>query len=485
MKFAVFSWPEHGSKVARASLDEIEAGGGLWARFGRDLLVLAPAAKWRAFVDGLGDPARGGAEVRREGVLKAKPHLVVQKGRGFQRDHNDVRVILDKGRHLVVEATPAKARAISKRGEGCYHIEPLGENRVVLAERPRTARLAAPDPDVAATVARLSQPDFEVALARLVSIPTRHSTSPGYAEAAEWMRGELAALGLATRLEPIDVNGGPSVNLVAFKSGIGVNDRRHVLVTAHLDSINHEDGLEATAPGADDNASGSAGVLTLARALASVSFRDDISFLLFGGEEQGLLGSRQYIASLPEAERARIRAVLNMDMIGTLNAQLATVLLEGAPLSQGMIDGLAMAAAAFTGLLVQTSLDPHDSDHESFIEKTIPAVLTIEGGDDANDAVHSARDTLERVDPVFAMEILRMNAGYLAMEAGIEAKVDRACEPAWLGDPAKAALGALAGHYQALFAQYARLRRDGVAEPADLADWRAAWRACESLFDGS
>jgi Zn-dependent M28 family amino/carboxypeptidase len=190
-------------------------------------------------------------------------------------------------------------------------------------------------------------------------------------------------------------------------------DRELVLVTAHLDSINIQ-GPAGTAPGADDNASGSAGVLAIGAALAGGSTRHDLRLILFGGEEQGLFGSRHYVSGLAGEERARISAVINMDMIACKNTGTATVLLEGAPVSQGMIDSLADIAQANTSLAVQTSLEPFNSDHVSFIDLGIPAVLTIEGTDSANDRVHTDRDTLETLDISLAMEILRMNTMFVA-----------------------------------------------------------------------
>src|SRR4051812_49945424 len=87
-----------------------------------------------------------------------------------------------------------------------------------------------------------------------------------------------------------------------------------------------------------------------------------------------------------------------MDMIGSLNSAKPTVLLEGAPVSQAVIGELAAAAATYTGLAVQTSLNPFNSDHVPFIRKNVPAVLTIEGTDDANHEIHSPRDTLDRIN---------------------------------------------------------------------------------------
>ena len=63
---------------------------------------------------------------------------------------------------------------------------------------------------------------------------------------------------------------------------------------------------------------------------------------------------------------------------------------------------------------MQTSLNPFNSDHVPFIQKSVPAVLTIEGTDDANHAIHSARDTLDRLNFDLALEILRMNTAFVA-----------------------------------------------------------------------
>jgi Zn-dependent M28 family amino/carboxypeptidase len=109
---------------------------------------------------------------------------------------------------------------------------------------------------------------------------------------------------------------------------------------------------------------------------------------------------------------------VNMDMIGALNTPAPTVLLEGAPLSQAVLDGLAAAAATYTGLAVQTSLHPERSDHVPFIDNEMAAVLTIEGADGANDEIHTARDTLEHVNFDLALEILRMNTAFVAETVG-------------------------------------------------------------------
>jgi Zn-dependent M28 family amino/carboxypeptidase len=80
------------------------------------------------------------------------------------------------------------------------------------------------------------------------------------------------------------------------------------------------------------------------------------------------------------------------------------------------MNGLKEAAATYTRLSVETSLNPFASDHVPFINKGIPAVLTIEGADNTNSRIHSGNDTIDHVKPDLALEILRMNVAFVARE---------------------------------------------------------------------
>ena len=85
-----------------------------------------------------------------------------------------------------------------------------------------------------------------------------------------------------------------------------------VIVCAHLDS--KSDKRLVYAPGADDNASGCAAVLELARILSEHSFEKSIRFIIFSREEYGWEGSTAYVKSIAR-NREKIRAALNLDMI--------------------------------------------------------------------------------------------------------------------------------------------------------------------------
>ncbi|MDP9696674.1 UNVERIFIED_ORG: Zn-dependent M28 family amino/carboxypeptidase [Arthrobacter globiformis] len=89
-----------------------------------------------------------------------------------------------------------------------------------------------------------------------------------------------------------------------------------------------------------------------------------------------------------------VTLVVNMDMIGRLNTPAPSVLLEGAAISQHVIDSLAQAAHDNSDQEVLVSLEPFASDHVPFINAGLPTVLTIEGKDQLNTDECTPRDTL-------------------------------------------------------------------------------------------
>lgn len=391
-------------------------------RFGGETLLYVEEEREAGGAASLGGapaaPSRGARLPQRQlEVEREELHVVVQNGRLFQQHHPDIPVLHDRGRFLLVKLDPARVPELTAGQRTCYGIMPLTDHAVVFEERAPTAARAAV-PAVRGPADRVDPARIEASLTKLVSFGTRHSTSRGFADAAAWARGQLDELGYRTRVQDVTVNGGRSANVIADKAGAATRGRRVVLVTAHLDSINLRGGPAAPAPGADDNASGSAGVLEVAHVLREHRGRHDLRLILFGGEEQDLFGSRQYLDSLPSSERTRIQAVVNMDMIGRLNGQTRSVLLEGGRVSRSLIDQVSRVAASVTQLRVEVSFNPFASDHVPFIEAGIPALLAIEGADNANEDVHSERDALTTVNYPFAAEILRMVAGFTAEAVG-------------------------------------------------------------------
>ncbi|TWD82790.1 peptidase M28-like protein [Kribbella amoyensis] len=367
----------------------------------------------------------GGADERLGRASRTAPGLllVTQVGRSFQDEYPDVVPLLDHGRQLVISSADRPRR----RNNHCWRVQTLRPGIAVDVPTLAPRRV---DPAVTALVGALSPTSYQADLTWFASLPTRHSLSPAFGQAVDFAAARMVAMGYSVTRMPITVGAGQSQNLIGDRAGGGPVPRGLVLITAHLDSINLAGGPNGPAPGADDNGSGSAGVLELGRILATRPWQHDLRLVLFGGEEEGLHGSKQYVAALPAAERARLRAVLNMDMIASKNTAGPTVLLEGAQVSSALMSDLAAAAATYTSLKVETSLNPFASDHVPFINAGLPALLTIEGADSANGHIHSADDKLTFLDWALAAEILRMNVAALAGWLGLQATARTRPRPA-------------------------------------------------------
>ncbi len=377
-----------------------------WARLGDKTVVWTISEEWKAFAN----------KVRQTGIsldqekgreLEGQLYLVIQIGKAFQDTHPEVRIVVDKGRYLIADLLPEEASFLTESKNDLWTVRPLAVDSVIMDIVKPAARIVIPR--IQANIEAVSESTYSSYLISLVDFRTRYSLSSQYTSAAEWAADQLQSLGYQVKLYPINIGEGSSYNVVADGQGSENEPRNLVLVTAHLDSINIRDGANAPAPGADDNASGAAGVLEVARVLAEHPSKHDLRLILFGGEEEGLYGSKQYVSRLPENERSRISAVINMDMVATLNTASQTVLLEGDPVSRTLMEELAGAAATYTSLAVQTSESSFGSDHVPFIDKLIPAVLTIEGTDSSNTNIHTANDTLDHIHYGLALNIIRMN----------------------------------------------------------------------------
>ena len=167
---------------------------------------------------------------------------------------------------------------------------------------------------------------------KLVSFGTRHTLSTttdpkrGIGAARNWVAGEFAKLGLAVE-RPRKRFDGPRApdgviveDVFAIQRGTG--DPIHVVVVAgHIDS-RVSDPMNATsdAPGANDDASGVALVMEVARLLSKEKFNATIIYAVLSGEEQGLWGGK-LLAETAKARGWRVAAMLNNDIVGNTVGQ--------------------------------------------------------------------------------------------------------------------------------------------------------------------
>ncbi|GAA2404066.1 M28 family metallopeptidase [Actinomadura vinacea] len=249
-----------------------------------------------------------------------------------------------------------------------------------------TTAAAAPAPAVAAA------PDIPIAnvkahLAQLQSIATanggnRAHGQPGFRASLDYVKARLDAAGYQTTIQSFTASGATGYNLIADWPG---GDANQVLMTgAHLDGVRAGAGI-------NDNGSGSAAVLETALAVARSGYRPakHLRFGWWGAEELGLIGSNRYVASLPAAERTKIKGYLNYDMIGSPNP--GYFVYDGDN-SDGVGSGPGPAGSAeiertingyFSGIGVPTRGTDFDgrSDYGPFIRAGIPAGGTFTGAE--------------------------------------------------------------------------------------------------------
>jgi len=173
----------------------------------------------------------------------------------------------------------------------------------------------------------------------------------------------------------------------------------------------HYDHLGEGHPGADDNASGVAVLLDLARAIAASSPPPrSVIFAAFTGEEAGLLGSKRFLSAWPKDRT--ITSNVNLDTVGRIGTGGLMVLGTG---SADEWVHIANGAGYVTGVPVKAVAgDPGGSDQRSFIEAGIPAVQLFTG---AHTDYHAATDTADRVDGpglVKVASVAREFVAYLA-----------------------------------------------------------------------
>lgn len=165
--------------------------------------------------------------------------------------------------------------------------------------------------------------------------------------------------------------------------------------------------------GADDNASGVAVMLELAREAASKWQPErSIVFIAFTGEESGLLGSKYYINHMKDYPAEKITAMLNLDTVGRLGEHPVTIL--GAGSAQELVH-VFRGAGFVTGVPVNAVLDDFgSSDQAAFIEAGIPAVQFFAR---AHEDYHAPGDTVDKIDGaglVKVAAVLKETAEYLA-----------------------------------------------------------------------
>jgi hypothetical protein len=335
------------------------------------------------------------------------------------------------------------------------------------------------DPDILRIVSDVSTERIQRSIYVLCSFRTRHTLSDplpsgdGIGGAGAWIRAEFQRVSAASggRLQvdtdtftqhpvmpglprPADIE-----NVVATLPGTQPESAGRIyVVSGHYDSrVKNLLDSDSPAPGADDDASGVAAVLEMARAMAGHDFASTIVFMAVSGEEEGLLGSAHW-AAMARRRNLDIRAMLDNDIIGNSHATDGTVdrrtvrlFAQGVPPSASpgedllqllrsggendtpprelarAIRDIAARYVPSMGVRIVYRADRYlrGGDHLSFLEQGYPAVRLTEPAEDYRHEHEDVRvengvsygDLPEYVDFAYVADVARVNAAALASMA--------------------------------------------------------------------
>jgi hypothetical protein len=331
-------------------------------------------------------------------------------------------------------------------------------------------RIATQQATVAQIVADISAARIDATIRKLVGFGTRHSLSDtasdtrGIGAARRWIKAELERCGegrLEVAFDSYVQEAGPRidrpteiVNVVATLKGAQSPQRMYV-VSGHYDS-RASDVMDATsdAPGANDDASGTAAVMELACVMAQHRFDATLVFMAVAAEEQGLFGATHYAQQARE-KNLDIAGMFTNDIIGSSRAEDGRIdnthvrlFAEGIPAVKEMTDPLrTLLATGGEGDSLSRQLARHvkemgeryvpgftvniiqrrdrylrGGDHIPFLERGYAALRFTEPNEDFRHQHQDLRtedgvqmgDLPEFVDPEYTAQVTRVNAAALA-----------------------------------------------------------------------
>jgi hypothetical protein len=354
------------------------------------------------------------------------------------------RLILDDGVQVLLRTTPQDAERLARAGAALRAL-PLDPKPL----RPASTGVAIPrdihpDPFVQWMLDAVDTSTIVTYTAALsgeipatiggepYTIFTRHTESGIPLEkATQYAYEHLADLGLDVTYHAWNRSGYSGRNVIGELTG-ETRPEEIFLISAHLDSTS--DLALVTAPGADDNASGSVAVLVAADILAQYRWDCTLRFALWTGEEQGLLGSYEY-ARQAHDRGENIAGVLNLDMIAWESDGMPALDLHANQALPATLD----LATLFVDVVQDYDLNltpeiiPNGSgasDHASFWNYGYTALLGIEDWRDFNIYYHTTYDQLQYLDLPYYTAFIKASVGTFAHMTGCLVHAGRIYLPA-------------------------------------------------------
>lgn len=323
-------------------------------------------------------------------------------------------VIWADSEQVLIRTTEPEIWALSGQGVRLQRIA----NRAMSPPTGMVGSAVAPEyAEVDDLVGRITGASIAAFVDDLVAFPTRHPNQQGGLDAQAYLKMTFESFGY-TQVAELAVGGIPQKNVCATLPG-AVTPEKIFVVGGHFDSTATQ---ITNAPGADDNASGTAGTLEIAKAMVGMRFESTLVFCGYAGEELGLLGSASHADAL-SAAGADVAGMINLDMIGHLEDG------DAVDIDVASNSGSATMRALFTDVVTRyvagsqqvngTLPAGASSDHSSFWQNGFPALMLFEDTGNYSPFIHTANDVpgTSFNSPDLAQRITRSAAAMLAVMA--------------------------------------------------------------------
>lgn len=321
-----------------------------------------------------------------------------------------VRVLFSKDDYQLVKGSRESFEVLRSHGLDVVPIEkgsiPTTTTRTIAPLERSVMR----DSFISSIIARVADTLIHDRIEGLQSFGTRHYAQANRENLFRWLSYRYLEAGFTdVAFDSFQFNGTWQKNVVATMSGIVPGE---IIVGGHFDSYSSN---LSQAPGADDNASGTAVTLEMARVLQSIGYTPyhTLRFIGFAAEEAGLIGSGVY-AQRARAANRDIKVMMNYDMVANRNLTQADrdVYIVWYSGSQAFSDLHAATMRAYTTLNpIFTSSYRTGSDSYSFYNQNYRSVFCIER--DFSPYYHSPNDLLQYLDMNYAGDIARSGLAML------------------------------------------------------------------------
>ncbi len=312
--------------------------------------------------------------------------------------------------------------------KGCkFDPDEVRRTRFLAGPKIDVSNLPAPNPVVQALLAAVDENRIREHMLRLsgelpmtvggktIKIATRNTHHGDLQHALAYVLEQYQSMGISARRVPYKVRGKQLENIEAVIPG-KTNPDKVVIVGSHIDSTAGRPwGVEAQAPGADDDSSGTVGVMELARAIKDLGLPFTVRILHFSGEEQGLWGSYAY-SDMVASAKTDVVAMVQIDMIGYCGKPGNRVDIHDGADKNGSHDITVRFFRAIARYGIKLNpVDPHNhavddrSDHAGFLDHGYKAVLISEEftDDGFNPNYHQLSDRVKNCNLPYMVEVVK------------------------------------------------------------------------------